>query len=129
MRMARPLHKCFCKPAARIAVGSKQARDGLPGFSLERMRMNPSQDVLFWSLAAVQALGMLCCFVTRLLEATRAATSFRRLFIASLFVVCGATIAAMYCGSIHWISCGATLSIMSVGATFDLTGRIESPAF
>jgi hypothetical protein len=49
--------------------------------------------------------------------------------MASLVVVCGATIAAMYCDSICWVSCGATLSIMCVGATIDPRGQIEPSAF
>jgi hypothetical protein len=91
--------------------------------------MNPSQDFVFWSLALVQILGLISCVATRLVEATRAASSSRHLFLASLFVVCGATIAAMYCNSICWVSCGATLSIMSVGATIDIRGQIEPSAF
>jgi hypothetical protein len=95
----------------------------------EWIRMNPSQDFVFWSLAAVQILGLTSCVLTRLVEATRAASSTRRLFAASLLIVCGATIAAMYCNSICWISCGATLSIMALGATIDLRGKIEPAAF
>jgi hypothetical protein len=91
--------------------------------------MTLSQDFVFWSLAAVQILGLVSCVLTRLVEATRVASSSRHLFLASLLVVCGATIAAMYCNSICWISCGATLSIMSVGATIDIRGRIETTAF
>jgi hypothetical protein len=91
--------------------------------------MNPSQDVVFWSLAAIQVLGLISCVLTRLVEATRAASSTRRLFAASLLIVCGATMAAMYCNSICWISCGATLSIMSLGATIDFRGQIEPTAF
>lgn len=91
--------------------------------------MNPSQDVVFWSLAAIQILGLISCVLTRLVEATRAASSTRRLFAASLLIVCAATMAAMYCNSICWVSCGATLSIMSLGATIDFRGQIEPTAF
>lgn len=91
--------------------------------------MNPSQDFLLWSLAAIQILGLISCVLTRLVEATKAAKSSRHLFLASLIVLCGATIAAMYCNSLCWISCGATLSIMAVGATIDTRGQIETSAF
>jgi hypothetical protein len=91
--------------------------------------MTPSHDVLFWTFAVVQVLGLCLCFATRLVEATRVATPCRGLFAASLLVLCGATIAALYCGSYCWISCGATLSIMSVGATIDFRDQIEPSAF
>jgi len=91
--------------------------------------MNPSQDLVFWSLALVQVLGLASCVLTRLAEATKIASPFRRVFAASLCVVCLATMAAMYCNSICWISCGATLSIMSLGATIDVRGQIEPSAF
>jgi hypothetical protein len=91
--------------------------------------MHPSHDVLFWSLALVQLLGLATCLVTRLLEATRVAGPFQQLFLGSLAVLCGATIAALYCGSVCWISCGATLCITSVAATIDPRGRIEPSAF
>jgi hypothetical protein len=98
-------------------------------FSIERIRMNPSQDLVFWSLALVQVLGLASCVITRLVEATQVASPCRRVFAAILCVVCVATMGAMYCNSICWISCGATLSIMSVGATIDMRGRIEPTAF
>lgn len=95
----------------------------------ERIRMNPSQDFVFWLLALVQVLGLASCLVTRLVEATRVASPFRRIFAASLIAVCLATMGAMYCNSICWVSCGATLSIMSLGATIDMRGQIEPSAF
>lgn len=91
--------------------------------------MMPSYDLVFWILAAIQCFGLACCLMTRLVEETRAAVPCRQLFIASLVAVCMATMGAMYCGVHCWTSCGATLSIMSVGATIDFRGRIEPSAF
>ncbi len=100
-----------------------------PRLSHEWIRMAPSHDLLFWVLAAIQLLGVFTCVVTRLVESTRAAASCQMVFVASLLVMGGATMAAMYCGSICWISCGSTLSIMVVGATLDFRGNMEPSPF
>lgn len=91
--------------------------------------MMPSYDVVFWALTALQLLGLVSCLVTRLVEETQAASRCRQMFVACLLAVCSATIGAMYCGFPCWVSCGATLSIMSVGATIDLRGQIEPSPF
>lgn len=91
--------------------------------------MLPTHDFVFWALAAIQFMGLASCIITRLGEATWAASPCRQMFMASLMAVCMATMGAMYCGSPCWVSCGATLSIMSVGATIDLRGQIEPSAF
>lgn len=88
-----------------------------------------SHDQLFWILAAVQCLGVATCLITRLVETTKAAPSCRKIFAVSLASVGFATMAAMYLGSIYWIPCGATLSIISVGATIDFGGRFEPSPF
>jgi len=117
----------------RIAGSERKSKDWLADSSLSiewiRMPLAHDHDVVFWSLAAIQLLGLVTCFATRLVEATRHASPCRHLFVVSLIAVGGATMAAMYCGSSCWVSCGATLSLMSVGATIDFRGQIESSAF
>ena len=91
--------------------------------------MVTSHDTYFWILAGIQLLGVLSCVFARLMESTRAAHSSRHLFVACLMTVGLATMSAVYCGSPCWASCGATLSLLSVGATLDLRGGMQASPF
>ena len=94
-----------------------------------RARMITSHDTYFWILAGIQLLGVLSCIFARLLESTSAAHSSRHLFVVCLLVVGLATMSAVQCGSPCWASCGATLSLLSVGATLDLRGGMQASPF
>jgi hypothetical protein len=71
-------------------------------------------------LGAAQVVGLGCLFCVRLRASSALRGYFRGAFLCSLVAVGAATLYAVAYGSGWWVSCGTTLSLMSVGGTIDL---------
>lgn len=72
-------------------------------------------------IIAIEILGLLSAWATRCSEGSAWQAWFHRLFYACLLLVGFATVVAFGVGPGCWISCGATLSVMVVGATCDFS--------
>lgn len=78
--------------------------------------------VFFWSMLALQVVGLASMLLARMPHPTLLHTWCRRLFVVCLIVVGLATIYAMGSQSSSWAWCGTTFSLMAVGGTMDLGG-------
>jgi hypothetical protein len=86
-----------------------------------------SESALLVLLAATQILGLSSLACVRLRGDSLLHRFFRGTFMLALLAVGLATLGAVACGSGWWVSCGTTLSLMSVGGTIDL-GHSSSAA-
>jgi len=78
--------------------------------------------VFFWSVFALQVVGLTSMFLARMPHPTFLHNCCRRLFVVCLIVVGLATIYAMGSQSNCWAWCGTVFSLMAVGGTMDLGG-------
>jgi len=81
---------------------------------------------LFWVAVATQLLGLLSLVSIRLSQHAPVFARLQPLFFLALLAVGTVTVAAFASNSMTWFSSAATLSIMSVGATLDLTGEVSA---
>lgn len=87
-----------------------------------------TESALLFVFASVQVIGLLSLAGTRMSGETCWHRFFCGSFLCCLLAVGMATMYAITCHSGWWVSCGATLSVMSVGGTLDL-GRTAGTAF
>lgn len=85
------------------------------------------EPALLLAFASIQVLGIVSLLGTRLSGDTCWHRFFCGAFLCCLLAVGGSTMFAITCHSGWWVSCGATLAVMSVGGTMDL-GRATAPA-
>ena len=76
-------------------------------------------DVIFWLSCIAQLLGLTLAVAARCGERASQGWWLQIAFFAGMAVVGATAMAAFTIGSGCWASCGATLSIMAVGATAD----------
>lgn len=76
--------------------------------------------VSFWSVLALQVVGLASMLLARMPHATLLHNCCRPLFIACLIVVGLATIYAMGSQTSSWAWYGTTFSLLAVGGTMDL---------
>jgi hypothetical protein len=81
--------------------------------------MDLNSAAVFWSIAALQVLGVASAAMARVAEGSPRQSVCQTLFFASLVLVGLATIVALGLGLSCWISCGTVLSVMSLAATWD----------
>ena len=82
--------------------------------------LTPLETLVYWAAIAVQMIGLASVVAARMWPQSPAQTRCQWFFFISLAGVGLATMLALACGSGLWVSCAATLSLMSVGATLDL---------
>lgn len=80
-------------------------------------------------MIVVQSLGVVSMLAARLSERSRGRNVWQTVFFTCLMLVGGLTLWAITSGGCCWLSCGATLSVMSVGATVDFGGAPGSTHF
>ena len=80
----------------------------------------------FCIIVAVQLIGLTSVLAARTIRDFANGPSVHWLFFLSLTAVGFLTGVLFLVGSVLWFPCGVTLSLMVVGATFDL--RLEIPA-
>jgi len=85
--------------------------------------------VFFWTVLALQVVGLASMFLARLPHPTFLHICCRRLFVVCLVVVGLATIYAMGLQCSTWAWCGTTFSLMAVGGTMDLGGASRIAGF
>jgi hypothetical protein len=85
--------------------------------------------LLFSAMILIQVVGLSSVIFARLSEHSWAQAGCQRFFFVCLLCVGVATVLAAKWGSGCWLSCGATLSLMSVGATLDLRPATRAEAF
>jgi hypothetical protein len=85
------------------------------------------ESVLVLIVASVQICGISSLMATRMSGGHAWHRFFCGLYLCSLVAVGLATMLAIGCHSGWWVSCGATLAVMSVGGTLDL-GRDTAAA-
>jgi hypothetical protein len=87
--------------------------------------MFPSPEAaIFCAVCSVQALAVASVALARLSEGCAEQICFQRLYVGLLLLVGGLTLATVFADSVHWMSFGATLTLMALGGTFDL-GRAK----
>lgn len=91
--------------------------------------MGSPTDAFCWCMYAIQALGILSCVLSRIMETGCTAGQYRGMFACSLLTVGAATIFSLCCGNSCWLSSGAIFSLMSVGAVLDPRGSTEMNPF
>lgn len=77
------------------------------------------ESTVFACAALVQVLGLASVVFARLSERSPAQDFCQRIFFGCLVLVSGAAVAALCLGNGYWASCGTTLALMAVGATYD----------
>lgn len=85
------------------------------------------ESLLLVFFASVQVCGVISLIATRMTGGCAWHRMFCGLYLCSLIAVGLATMLAIGCHSGWWVSCGATLALMSVGGTLDL-GRDAAAA-
>jgi hypothetical protein len=75
--------------------------------------------VFFWSVLALQMVGLASMLLARMPHPTLLHNCCRRLFIACLIIVGLATIYAMGSQTSSWAWYGTTFSLLAVGGTID----------
>jgi hypothetical protein len=90
---------------------------------------NNCEHLVLWLAIAIQAVGVLSVVAARLTEGSWAVVLFQRMFFISLLAVGLTAVLSVAAGTGHWLACGATLGVMSIGATLDCSSGRRSPAF
>ena len=85
--------------------------------------------LILWTVVAIQVTSAISVIGSRLSERTWAKVLFQRSFFACLLAVGLATMVAIYFGKGTWLPGAATLGLLSVGGTLDLSYGRRSPAF
>lgn len=80
-------------------------------------------------MIAIQSLGVASMVLARVGERSRVRPLAQSIFFTCLMLVGGLTLWAITSGGCCWLSCGATLSVMSVGATVDFSGSTSTSHF
>ena len=89
-----------------------------------------SVTVIFWATIVIQLLGLGSIVALRFCGSDRGRSACQRFFVTMLLALGVITILAVGADSDSWVTSGATLSVMTVCATFDFRGeRARSAAF
>ncbi len=78
-----------------------------------------SLPVIFWSTIAIQLMGLGAIVAMRLFPSGRRHGACQKLFLSLLFALGMITVMSVGADSDSWVTSGATLSVMTVCATFD----------
>ncbi len=81
-----------------------------------------SLPVIFWSTIVIQLLGLGAIVALRLCGSDRGRLACQRLFVTLLLALGLITVLSVGADSDSWVTSGATLSVMTVFATFDFGG-------
>jgi hypothetical protein len=85
--------------------------------------------LFFWSVLALQIVGLASMMLARMPQASALHTCCRRVFLVCLVFVGVATIYAMGSRGDSWAWCGTMFSLMAVGMTIDLGGASRIVGF
>jgi hypothetical protein len=89
-----------------------------------------SIPVIFWATIAIQLMSLAAVVAIRLCPSGPRRSLCQQLFFASLLGLGLITVLAVAADSDSWVTSGATLSVMTVCATFDFRGQYaQSPSF
>jgi hypothetical protein len=88
-----------------------------------------TEHCVFWAVIVVQMVGLASVAVARLTERSSVKAVFQRAFFICLLVVGLATMLVIRLDNSYWLSCAATLGLMSVGATIDCGSRRHAPQY
>lgn len=92
--------------------------------------MTLSLPVIFWSTLVIQLLGVGSIVGARLCTGERGRGVCHRFFLVMLLALGLITVLAVMADSDTWVTSGATLSVITVCATFDFRGeRAQTAAF
>jgi hypothetical protein len=83
---------------------------------------------LFWSTAAIQLITVVTIVAMQLLPHGRRRAACHRFFFALLLALGLVTVLAVSVASESWVTSGASLSVMTLCATFDLGGKAQQAA-
>jgi uncharacterized membrane protein len=86
----------------------------------------PETSFLLWSLGFIQIAGLVSAWLARLSEGSRSQASCQCLFLALLGLVGLSTMASLALGPRYWLACGATLSVMVLGAIWDFRAQVRT---
>ena len=86
----------------------------------------PFTAIAFWTVIGILAAGLASMVTARLAEGSPKQSRYQVLFVVSLLTVAASTLIAMTLSNELFLACGATLSIMAVGATLDLRARAST---
>ncbi len=78
-----------------------------------------SLPVIFWLTIAIQLMGMGSIIAMRLCPSGRRQSACQKLFMTVLLALGLITVLSFGAASDSWVTSGATLSVMTVCATFD----------
>ncbi len=85
-------------------------------------------QLVFWSLASIQLIGLLSACLARLSEGSVRQVACQRFFLACLLLVGLGTIASLTLIPAYWVASGTTLSLMVLAATCDFRRCPQSMA-
>jgi hypothetical protein len=89
-----------------------------------------SLPAIFWLTIVIQLMGVASIVALRLCGSDRSRLACQRLFVTMLLALAAVTLLAFGADSDCWATSGATLSVMTVCATFDSrSDRRHSHAF
>lgn len=86
----------------------------------------PDSAHLIWTLALIQGLGLTSAWLARLSEGSRGQASCQWLFFGCLALVGLTAMATVTLGPRYWLTSGATLGVMIVGAIWDFRAHARA---
>lgn len=86
-----------------------------------------SVPYLFWLILSIQVLSLVVIVALQLLPCGRCRTACQRAFFGLLLAMGLVTVSALSAASSAWLWSGASLSIMTVCATYDVGAAARSP--
>ena len=90
--------------------------------------LGTTDSAVVWIGFLAQLIGIGSVIVARLLERSSREIAAQAVFLVALLIVGAATAVTLDGGSGPWLVTGATLPIMVVGATIDLSARSRQPS-
>ena len=83
---------------------------------------------LVWTIGIIHIAGLVSAWLARLSEGSRSQASCQWLFFACLGLIGLTTMATVALGPRYWLASGITLSVMVLGAVWDVRAqaRVES---
>ena len=90
--------------------------------------LGTSDVTILWIGLFAQLMGITSVGLARLLERSPSQRAAQAFFLVSLLIVGAATAVTLTSGSGAWLLTGATLPVMVVGATLDVSAQSNAPA-
>lgn len=86
----------------------------------------PDTALTVWTLTLIEVAGLLSVWLARLSEGSRGQASCHWLFFGCLILVGLAAMASVTLGPRYWLTSGATLGVMIVGAIWDFRAHAHT---